>query len=217
MTRGFTLLELIIATMIFVIVLGAAYALFDSSHEISRQAEFRASLLQEARTALRTIREDLQGAYGSASLYDTGLIGSQGGSDAQPLYKLDLVSVNNRTRSAGAGEIDVTRTAYSIDEESSTEQKGLVRRKTKQLLHLTTVQREDEGLEEVAPNVVYVKFRYYDAGWTEVWDSTRSGKLPTAIEVTVHVKGIFKDREVIEKFTDKIYLPMAAETPAKTP
>jgi type II secretory pathway component PulJ len=206
-----------VATLIFAIVIAAAYALFDSARTMTDRAEFHAQLQQEARVVLDTLRADLQGAYGSGSAYDTGLIGTQGGGDETPLCKLDLVSVNHPTTRSTTPEIDLTRTTYYVNEEPSSETRGLVRKKVKQILFVDQAQREDEGLEEIGPNVLFVKFRYYDGStWTEVWDSTRSGKLPRAIEVTIHVKGLWHDEEVIEKFDAKIYLPLAAETPEKT-
>lgn len=213
---GFTLLEVIVATIIFTLVVAAAYALFDSARTMADRTEFDAAMQQEARVVLDTLRADLQGTCGSGTVYDTGFTGTQAGGDDTPRYTLDVVSVNNVTTRATAPEIDLTRTTYSIDEESSTEQKGLVRRKTKQLTTLTTVIREDEGLDEIGPNVQYVKFRYFDgSSWSEVWDSTRSKKLPWAVEATIHLKGDWKGQEMTEKYVARIYLPVAAETPEK--
>lgn len=208
---------MIIATVIFALVITAAYSLLHSSQSLADRAEFRAKMRQEARVVLDLLRADLQGAYGSDSVYDTGLLGTQGGGDDTPLYKLDLVSVNHQTFRSTSAEIDITRTSYYIDEEPSTEQTGLVRRKLKQLTNVTTVQREDEGLEEIGPDVAYVMFQYYDGTeWTEVWDSTRSNKLPKAIEVTIYVRGVWEGEEVLEKYVAKIYLPIAAERLERT-
>lgn len=213
---GFTLLEVILATVIFTLVVAAAYGLLHASQSLAERAEFRAQLRQEARIVLDVVRADLEGAYGSDTVFDTGLLGTQGGGDDTPLYKLDLVSVNHATFRSTTAESDITRTSYYIDEEPGTEPTGLVRRKQKQLTNVTTVLREDEGLEEIGPRVAYVMFRYYDGTeWTEVWDSTRSGKLPKAIEVTIHVKGTWEGEEVLEKYVEKIYLPIAAERPEK--
>jgi len=216
--RGFSLLEVLVATVIFAIVIGAAYALFDSTRSMSDRAEFHASMRQEARTVLETLRGDLRGAYGSGTVFDTGLVGTQAGSEDEPRCKIDLVAVNNYTGRATSPEIDVTRTNYYVYDASSAEIRGLVRRKQKQLTNLTTVLREEEGLEEIGPNVAYVRFRYWDgASWAESWDSTRTGTLPKAVEVTVHIKGTWKGEEVMEKYSTKIYLPMAAETPQRKP
>lgn len=214
--EGFSLLEVIVATIIFTLVIGAAYALFDSARAMSDRATLQAEIQQEARVVLETLRADLRGACGSGTVFDTGFVGSQAGGDETPLYKLDLVSVNNVTNRAQTPEIDITRTSYYVDEEPSTKQMGLVRRKQKQLTNLTTVLRQDEGLEEIGPGVAYVRFRYWDGtSWAEVWDSTRSNTLPKAVEITIHIGSQWKTDYSLDKFSTRVYLPIAAETPQK--
>src|SRR5262249_27523163 len=78
--RGFTLLELIVATSIFAIVIAATYSLFDSARGITTRAEFRSQLFQSARAALQAIENDLRGAVMLSSAYDTGFIGTNVGS-----------------------------------------------------------------------------------------------------------------------------------------
>jgi type II secretion system protein J len=215
--RGFTLLELIVATIIFTVIMAAAYALFESSRGVSSRAEFRAQLFQTARAALRAVEEDVRGAMMSGSAFDTGLIGTNGGTADAPTDKLEIVSVNTHTVGAKDKMIDVSKVTYTIDDVITTTARGLARERQKVLTPVTVFAGRDENVEEVAADVVYVNFRYYDVEWKDAWDSTTQNKLPKAIEVTVHVRGEWRGQEFIEKFTSRFYLPVGAETPEKTP
>ena len=98
--RGFTLLELIVAMVIFSIVISAAYALFDAGRSVTTRAEFRTQLFQSARAALQTVEGDLRGAVMLGTPFDTGFIGATGGSEKEPMDKLEFVSVNRYTGAA---------------------------------------------------------------------------------------------------------------------
>jgi general secretion pathway protein J len=207
--RGFTLLELIVAMTIFLIVIVAAYGLFDAGRNLSARAEARALLFQTGRSALQAIEEDLRGVVLSGSVFDTGLIGVSQDGEGGPLDKIEFMAVNSFT----AGEnlekkIDLSKVTWWIEES-----RGLVRER----IRLLTSTRASRDEEEVSRDVVFLDFRYYDGQWKESWDSTQLRRLPKAIEVTVHVRGLWRDEKVLEKFTTRFYLPIGAETPEKQP
>ena len=65
--------------------------------------------------------------------------------------------------------------------------------------------------------MVWLNFRYYDgSNWADTWDSTQTHTLPKAVEATIYVRGEWRDEEVVEPFTTRVFLPVAAETPEKT-
>jgi type II secretion system protein J len=215
MKRGFTLLELIVAMVLFTIVMSAAYALFDSTQDLSSGAGKVSEMQQEARFVLEHLRRDLQGTT-AIDAGDTAsrFLGTDNGSDEEPLDEIQFLSINRETLWSTQPESDMSMTRYYvIEEEESTDQEGLVRIRNTDLLSTTTVQEEEEEAEEIGPNVVFVNFRYHDGNeWQESWDSSLSLSLPRAIEVTIHIRVPGTEIEVVE-FSSKIYLPIAAETP----
>jgi len=60
--NGFTLLEALIATVVAVIILGAAIAVFKSTSDVNRIGQLRADMQQDARGALNIINRDLSQA-----------------------------------------------------------------------------------------------------------------------------------------------------------
>jgi type II secretion system protein J len=222
--RAFTLLELLVAIVIFTAVAGAAYALFESGRGLSSRAEVRAELFQSARAALRTIEDDLKGAVMTGSAFDAGLIGTSGGTESLPLDRVEAFAVNSTVVSLDTPEernperrIDLSRVTYWIDDGSATKSGGLARERLSQLTAPTVRTRTGGTVEEVAPEVVSLDLRYYDTDWQGSWDSTRENKLPRAVEITVRVRGEWRGQEVIESFTSRFYLPVAAETPERQP
>jgi len=226
-SSGFTLLELIVATSIFAVVIGAAYSLFESGRTLTSQAESRAELFQTARAALRAIEDDLKGTVLPGTAFDTGFVGTDGGSPEQPLDKVDLIAVNSHSMISSlksddadlaAERIDLSRIAYWIEVDRNRPAHGLVRYRQTILTPVSTPTPRDEDIEEVAPEVVYLGLRYYDGSqWLTSWDSTQTNKVPQAVEVTVFVRGEWRGKETVEKFASRFYLPVAAQTPEKTP
>lgn len=225
---GFTLIELIVATSIFVIVLAAAWSLFDSGRNLTTRAEARSQLLQTVRTAFKAIEDDLKGAVMPAMAYDTGFVGTDSGSGSQPLDKLELISVNSGTMPRSlkadaamqpilAPRIDLAKSTFWVEPDAKKTAHGLVRYRQPILTPTSGVTMKDEDIEEIAPEVIYLNFRYYDTDWQDTWDSTQLYKLPKAVEITLHVQGEWRGEKYVEKYISRVYLRVAADTPQRTP
>ena len=222
--KAFTLLELIVAMSIFTIIAAATYSMFDSARSVSTRAEFRSQLFQSARAALQAIEEDLRGAVMPANAaVDTGFIATNVGSEKEPLDKLEFFTCSRYTAlpyDINATDvvrgIDVAKVTYWIEPDTKRTVHGLVRERPIELTPPSGPTHRDEDVQEVAQDVVYVNFRFYDSGeWRDTWDSTQQRKLPKAVEVTVYIRGEWRDEEIIEPFTARIYLPVGGETPEK--
>jgi type II secretion system protein J len=225
--RGFTLLEMVVAAAIFVMVVAGAYALFDGSRRLAERAEFRAGMLQTARAALRAVEADLRGAVMSSSAYDTGFVGVEGGTEKEPIDRLEFISVaapvveastESYRDAAAARRSDLSKIAYWIEQDETKKAHGLVRERLGTMLPPESRTRRDEDVEAVSADVVGLNLRYYDGQWRDAWNSQQQRKMPRAIEVTLHVQGDWKGERTVEVYTSRVYLPVAAETPeAQTP
>ncbi len=216
---AFTLIELLAALTIFLVVVSASYALFDGGRGLAARGEYHARRFQAARAALRAIEADLKLAF-IGGPYSTAFVGTQGGTDELPLDTLEAIAFNNQPKLATPAsttltdpapkEFDLSHVAYSIDQDEGTKQSGLVRRRVKLLSEVVTVEDPEEGLEEISADVVGIRFRFYDgSNWLNTWDSATMRAMPRVVEVTVHVKGVFREKEEIESFSSKFFLPIA--------
>ena len=219
--RGFTLLELLVASMIFVVVAAAGYSLFHAGRNVSSRAEARAELFQTARAALSAIEKDLRAAVQSGSAFDTGLIGADGGSPEEPLDEIEFVAASGRPvgtseETYGVEETekrtDLVRRRYWVEEGG-----GLVRTTETVLTAPVIEEPEEDEIEEVAPDVVFLDLQYFQADWSESWNSQLRGRLPEAVEITVHVRAEWRGEEILEKFSLRVSLPMSMEPPQELP
>ncbi|MDP6957194.1 MAG: prepilin-type N-terminal cleavage/methylation domain-containing protein [Planctomycetota bacterium] len=220
MKRGFTLLELIVAMVLFSIVMSAAYALFDSGQSLSSDAQKVSAVQQEVRFVFETLRRDLQGAVGVGSYSEPAVyqfLGTNEGTEEEPLDEIRFLAMNRETFSSSVPESDLGLTRYYImEEEDGFDQIGLVRIKNGDLLSSIEVENEDEEAQEIGPNVVFFGLRYFDGSdWQESWDSTLSLTLPHAVEITLTLR-VPQSEDETQSFTGKIFLPVAAETPTLT-
>ena len=56
--------------------------------------------------------------------------------------------------------------------------------------------------------------RYFDGtNWLETWDSSVSGTVPKAVEVTIRVRSEFRGTEEFESFRTAVWMPVAAAAP----
>src|SRR4029077_16691974 len=121
--------------VIFSIVVAAAYSLFDASRSLTTRAEVRAQLFQNARAALQAVEDDLRGAVQGSTPFDTGFIGTSGGSEKEPQDKLEFLSVNRYTGAAYdvnkitdvVRGIDVSKVYYWIEQDTKKTPHGFVR------------------------------------------------------------------------------------------
>jgi prepilin-type N-terminal cleavage/methylation domain-containing protein len=116
----------------------------------------------------------------------------------------DLLSVSYFLASPGEGGLRgavADNAAGYVTTTSSMDGNGLARLEGDRMaIDYADLQTDTELLAGaarlIAPEVVSLQFRYFDgAAWFDVWDSTASGALPQAIEVTLGFRPLIADEE----------------------
>src|SRR5438093_861463 len=93
--RGFTLVEMIAALTIFLVVVTAAYALFEGGRNITAHGDLESRRCQAARAAFRAIETDLKGLFATETAFKTAFTGRSGGTTEKPADTLEFAAVNN--------------------------------------------------------------------------------------------------------------------------
>ena len=229
--RGFTLLELLLAILVFSIVLGAIHVVFFSALKLRNRTSESIERALPLQQALGIIKRDLanivppggplSGALQSTPTYSTtgsGLTGSMSGSLNRgngPQFYTAIGIVDDNAPWAEIGRVSYFLAAPTND----TSGQDLYRSIVRNLLPLVQDRTEDQFLMS---GVESIAFQYYDGNaWKDTWDSTvedtttgLTNNLPRAIKVQLqlhsenHAAGIPAPVEMV------VPIPVLARTNA---
>jgi len=192
--RGFTLLEVLIATAVFAIVLAAASTVFYGALHLRNGATEAVELALPRQQALAVIQRDLAnlvvpGGPLSGVLQTTSITNVVGGQSSPDFY----TSTGFIDPTSPWGEIQ--RVSYVLTEPTDREAAGrdLIRAVTRNLLPATVV--EEPTRQWLMGGVQGLTFYYYDGTqWRDSWDSTTAdptsgltNNLPHAIKVQIQL------------------------------
>lgn len=184
-SAGFTLLELILAVTVTAIVSAALFSSMGAAFRARRQIEDHLSGKEAARSALATLRADLQcvppagGRIGGVFIGedDSGMMDA----DADTLTYVTANPALKTNQDLGDLRQVELRLLESKDDP---DHYVLTRLVTGNLLATTT---PEPAVQVLARRVVSLNILYYDGGeWLNEWDSTlRDNTLPLAVEVVL--------------------------------
>jgi prepilin-type N-terminal cleavage/methylation domain-containing protein len=176
---GFTLIEVMLASVMAAMILLAVYAVFSRAIKLRDNATARVRAYQLRARASRTIRNDLRNAWISGGVLASVLEGSPTGSDgleaAAPGYLKFTTTTGKDTDDDLYG--DVQQVEYYIAKDNSNGaslQTGkLVRILTRDLLDSSTQQTENQEL--VLANVKSFTVAFWDGTqWQDSWQFTNA-------------------------------------------
>jgi len=206
--RGFTLLEILVATAILGIVLTAVYGVLSRALYAKSHAEERADLYAAGRETVLKMADELEGALPPNPLGNIGFIGVTG-NDRVPTDAVQFDVVMRRMQSGAKGRGGRALVSYSLDALKDTPNLYALRRQ-EQLLTDPAV--DDQSADDTgnaaadtpppAASAAYLidrvaglRLRYLDpqtGEWSDSWDTTAVAPgqqgppgLPGAIEITL--------------------------------
>jgi type II secretion system protein J len=209
-SRGFTLLEVLVASAILSLVLAALYGVFSRTLASQRLVEGRADRSRAARIVLLRLGEDLQASL-PFTKENTRFAGETRRGEAFPAGMLSFVSLAQTQASSTGHEGDVNEIGYALVPDSAVPGSYYLMRRVSL----------DPGIADPAAHHVLnseeypllsrvrgLRFRFFDGRvWREEWgqDDTRT-KLPRAVEATLYVQDAHAE---VAEFSTVIDLPLA--------
>lgn len=209
-SRGFTLIEVLLAITISAVVLTVAYASFFQIVKSKDMTEESLETYHEARVILSRITQDISKAFIPGGIYP------QGKDYATPLFIGERTDGGSALRFAtfssrpvmDSGWSDEVEVFYYLVQNPEGEEYSLMRREN------PAIGIEDSGIEyPLSGKVVYFQLSYIsesrDTGEIESleeWNSSLTGTLPMAVEVRFALRK--PDGEVAE-FSTLIPIPTA--------
>ncbi|MCA8923159.1 MAG: prepilin-type N-terminal cleavage/methylation domain-containing protein [Planctomycetes bacterium] len=206
--RGFTLLELLLATLITALIgLAVAQLVFVSLRADEAISE-RGAARAQVRALASRLRADFNGLVPPGATYAAGMIGEEAPLGGELMQARDLgdtdpqtVDLSARARltlavwepalafgvEAPLGEGALVSVIYWLDDDSATEERGLVRQVTR--VRDPAPLSDAPPIEELVPDAVAFAASYYDGqAWAETYDSTTTLTLPAGVRLRVWVR-----------------------------
>lgn len=208
-SRGFTLLELLVAMVLMVTVASCLYTALYTGFHAHRSALLAVEPTSQALNAIELLKQDILGVLPPDS---NGLAVSFIGTDSRGLKGIDADSLDFYTThiyadgeqpSGGLGKIGLL---LDEDTETNSNSRGnytcyrLVRQVTTNLLAPKAVEPEEQVL---CRDVTSLNLRYYDGDdWLEEWDSTEdANSLPLAVEIDIEVAYFGRNGRIVKNST----------------
>jgi general secretion pathway protein J len=209
--RGFTLLEIMVATTILAIVMVTVYGVLSRALYAKNHAEERADLYAAGRETVLKMADELESALPPSAGRNIGFVGVPGNGTV-PTDAVQFDVVIRRVFSATQGRGGRALVSYSLDPLKDTPNLYALRRQEQPLMDPALDGETQDGSETDGTNgsdtpappaasaaylidqVAGLRFRYLDpqsGQWTDSWDTTVTlpnqvvPSLPGAVEITL--------------------------------
>lgn len=187
--RGFTLVEMAVAVVIFMLFISAVYGTYTAASKAITSAEEQQEVMQTGRVLLAQLNAELTSAYQSSTATVSSLYGEDSENAAAELQQDRLTFLTTAHDAYGdmpAG--DLCRVTYEVSD--GTEQDETPGLYVEENFH-PDLELEDETLPRrlLSPLVVGFNCKYLGAGGTE-WETEWVDKaaLPMAVRVELTLK-----------------------------
>lgn len=198
-SRGFTLIEVLLALAIFSGVVTVIYGVFSTTGSTVEQAEKIRDDTDAARTLISRIQNDIANAY----LWDTANPGMSGAktffygrkaeeTEQDQKRRFDSLFLTTLTnwRRPDSKEMDLWEVAYYFQDKPDGKGRVLVRKEKRELS--PDLPPLEGGVEyEITDQVENLRYRYTSDGstWVDEWDTGKQGGLPKAVEILLVMSG----------------------------
>jgi general secretion pathway protein J len=217
--KGFTLLEVLVASAILSMVLAILYGVFSRTLTSKQIAEEQSAQSRAARIVLLRLSDDLQASF-PFSAEDPRFVGQTSQTTPLPEASLSFISMGGFSLTSGGHEGDWYEIEYElIPDPYSPSTRQLVRRtRVAPTTPNTTESRRQEG--ETLPlltDVQGLRLRFFDGrAWHDEWGKVQTrAQLPRAVEVKLYLASKtettrHEDTKVVT-FSTLVDLPLAGE------
>jgi prepilin-type N-terminal cleavage/methylation domain-containing protein len=207
-SRGFTLIEIMIAVFILGLVLSTIYAAYSGTMTLVQDMEYENSVYRNARTALDRIIRDLSSLQPSGGVFK--LQAEKEMAANHEFFSLFFSAAAHLAFSEKEIDGANAQISYFIEEDSGG---SYSLRRSDLLNYKATKEKSKTSSYLLCPNVDSLLLKFYDVNGKEFdsWDSASSmsgqkNKAPAAIKIELNIANL-KNKEAPYKFMTKIFLP----------
>lgn len=209
-SRGFTLIEILLAIFILGLVLSTVYAAYSGTLKVVQEMEQENSVYRMARTAMDRMIRDL-----SCIAQSGGSFEFRSGKDRVDNHEFGSLSFWSAAHLAfRENDVDggAVLVGYFVVEEQG--EKTISLRRSELADIRAAKNRTSNGGYVICRNIESLNFRFYDVSGREFdsWDSSsttegKKGKIPVAVQIELSLVNS-QNKEKPYKFMTKVFLPM---------
>ncbi|MBN2327088.1 MAG: prepilin-type N-terminal cleavage/methylation domain-containing protein [Candidatus Omnitrophica bacterium] len=212
--KGFTLLEVLVSTIMCAILLLAVSSLLHGAFSLRENAEKTLQVKHPVQYALTALQRDLENIAAPSDYLGGALYGEEGGKSQ---FRQDSIEMHTTT-----GIIleeypwgDIQKVSYALErgrDLDDYEEMYLVRRISRNLLSDSDANEEKNAEYEILLKGVYhFEITYYDGqSWYDSWDSTEQEEspLPAAVRVRLYYSpNLHQDEEDLKAEKNPLVYP----------
>jgi general secretion pathway protein J len=207
-SRGFTLIEIMIAVVILGLVLSTIYAAYSGTMTLTKEMEYENSVYRNARITMDRIIRDLSSLQPSGGVFK--LQAEKEMPANHEFFSLFFSAAAHLAFSEKEVNGANAQIGYFVEEDSAG---GYSLRRSDLLNYQATKEKSKNSSYLLCPNIDSLILKFYDINGKEFdsWDSASGGseqknKAPAAIRIEIHIANI-NNKESPYRFMTKIYLP----------
>ena len=219
LTRGMTLLEIMVSMGVMAMISLLIYGAFDSMSRGRRGEALRADRARQGRDAVERIARELQGAFLSMHTPTApALITRQTAfvaTSSSSFDRLDFASFAHRRVMAEAHESDQAEIGYFVVKDPNVDEKMDLVRREETPIDVSGILDPKRGgvINVLAEDVDHFDLRYFDPmtqTWVETWDSSsvsaQLNRLPLEVRIELEMKPV-KNTPAF-KYVTKVFIPI---------
>jgi len=202
-SKGFTLIEILLAVGILGIIFSMVYWTFDKTYDVIDRVQMETDRFRSVRLSLNKVSEEISSVYWREEYKDSLFIGEDIDENGHPRDSLRFMSASNYGSSAGGNESDMNIISYYLEREGEGETYKLMH---SEIRNIFSASEEDLETYELGESLVGFNLRYFNGtDWVESWNSNELKAVP----LTVEIKIITKDADGADKsFTTLKEIPV---------
>lgn len=202
-SKGFTLIEILLAVGILGIIFSMVYWTFDKTYDVIEGVQMETDRYRSVRLSLNKMSEEISSVYWREGYKDSLFIGEDIEENGHPRDSLRFMSASNYGSSAGGNESDMNIISYYLEKEEEGETYKLMH---SEIRNIFSTSEEDREAYELGESLIGLNLRYFNGtDWVDSWNSDELKAVP----LTVEIKIIIKDAGGAEKsFTTLKEIPV---------
>ena len=221
-SKGFTLVEILIAILILGIVLSTVYAAYSSTMKNVREIEYQNNLYKMTRTTIDRMIKDLSSLQQYTDSQQPSSASFDLRAEKQTLgnhefYSLSFWSAAHLAFGENEGDGSPATISYYVEEDEGGGSFSL--RRADVAGGKPSKEKNISGGFVVCNNIDSFRLRFYDSANKELesWDSSsysadQKGKPPVAVKIELALVNL-NNKETPYRFMTKVYLPVKKQTP----